>query len=202
VTTSTTAILAAVHQRGRTGRGQRIDMALLDVGVAVTANQAMNALASGVAPRRMGNAHPNIVPYQVFACSDGHAIVAVGNDGQFRRFCRLLGLEALGTDPRYATNPQRLAHREALVGLLAPAVARLTRAALLAACEAEGVPAGPINDMADVFADPQVVARNLRIDPEGVPGVRSPLVFSDAVLSLDRASPRLGQDQERADLWG
>jgi crotonobetainyl-CoA:carnitine CoA-transferase CaiB-like acyl-CoA transferase len=199
---ATTAILAAVHQRGRTGRGQRIDMALLDVGVAVTANQAMNALASGVAPRRMGNAHPNIVPYQVFACSDGHAIVAVGNDGQFRRFCRLLGLEALGTDPRYATNPQRLAHREALVGLLAPAVARLTRAALLVACEAEGVPAGPINDMADVFADPQVVARNLRIDPEGVPGVRSPLVFSDAVLSLDRASPRLGQDQERADLWG
>lgn len=197
-----TAILAAIHQRERTGRGQRIDMALMDVGVAVTANQAMNYLASGVAPQRMGNAHPNIVPYQVFACADGHAIVAVGNDGQFRRFCALLSLEPLGSDPSYATNPQRLAHREELVALLAPAVAAMTRADLLAACEAGGVPAGPINDMADVFADPQVVARKLRIDPEGVPGVRSPLAFSDAALSLDRASPRLGQDQDREDPWG
>jgi crotonobetainyl-CoA:carnitine CoA-transferase CaiB-like acyl-CoA transferase len=199
---ATTAILAALHQRDRTGQGQRIDMALLDVATAITANQAMNFLASGVAPRRMGNAHPNIVPYQVFACADGHAIVAVGNDGQFRRFCSLLGLESLGTDLRFATNPQRLAHREELVATLAAAVARITRADLLAACEAQGVPAGPINDMADVFADPQVVARALRIEPDGVPGVRSPITFSKASLSLDGPSPRLGQDQDRADPWG
>jgi crotonobetainyl-CoA:carnitine CoA-transferase CaiB-like acyl-CoA transferase len=198
---ATTAILAAIHQRERTGRGQRIDMALLDVATAITANQAMNYLAGGKAPRRMGNAHPNIVPYQVFACADGHAIVAVGNNGQFRRFCALLGIEALGSDPAYATNPARLAHREALVGQLQAAVERLTRAELLAACEAQGVPAGPINDMADVFADPQVVARRLRIDPGGVPGVRSPIVFSDAALSLDTPSPRLGQDQDRPDPW-
>ena len=196
---ATTAILAAIHQRDRTGQGQRIDMALLDVAAAVTANQAMNYLASGQAPRRMGNAHPNIVPYQVFACADGHAIVAVGNDGQFRRFCALLGLEALGTDPRYATNPARLAHREELVPLLQEAVMHLTRDGLLAACEAQAVPAGPINDMDDVFADPQVVARRLRIDPGGVPGVRTPILFSDAPLSLDVPSPRLGEHQDRLD---
>jgi crotonobetainyl-CoA:carnitine CoA-transferase CaiB-like acyl-CoA transferase len=190
-----TAILAAIHQRDRTGKGQRIDMALLDVATAVTANQAMNYLASGIAPRRMGNAHPNIVPYQVFACSDGHAIVAVGNDGQFRRFCALLELEPLGTDPRFATNPARLAHRETLVPLLQEAVLRLTRSELLAACEGQGVPAGPINDMADVFADPQVVARRMQIDPGGVPGVRSPILFSASPLSLDTPSPRLGEHQ-------
>jgi crotonobetainyl-CoA:carnitine CoA-transferase CaiB-like acyl-CoA transferase len=198
---ATTAILAAIHQRNSTGRGQRIDMALLDVATAITANQAMNYLASRTAPRRMGNAHPNIVPYQVFACADGHAIVAVGNDGQFRRFCDLLGLAALGTDPRYATNPARLAHREDLVAQLARATAGLTRADLLAACEAQGVPAGPINDMADVFADPQVLARGLRIEPGGVPGVRTPITFSDASLALDRPSPRLGQDQDEPTPW-
>lgn len=198
---ATTAILAAIHQRNATGRGQRIDMALLDVATAITANQAMNYLASGTAPRRMGNAHPNIVPYQVFACADGHAIVAVGNDGQFRRFATLLGLEGLGTDPAYATNPARLAHREELVPLLAHATARFTRAELLAACEAQGVPAGPINDMADVFADPQVLARGLRIEPGGVPGVRTPITFSESPLSLDRPSPRLGQDQDEPALW-
>ena len=196
---ASTAILAAVHQRAATGKGQRIDMALLDVATAVTANQAMNYLASGQAPRRMGNAHPNIVPYQVFACSDGHAIVAVGNDGQFRRFCALLGLDPIGNDSRFATNPARLAHREELVPLLQEAVLRLTRHDLLASCEAQGVPAGPINDMADVFADPQVVARRLRIDPGGVPGVRTPILFSDAPLSLDVPSPRLGEHQDRLD---
>ena len=198
---ATTAILAAIHQRNATGRGQRIDMALLDVATAITANQAMNYLASGTAPRRMGNAHPNIVPYQVFACADGHAIVAVGNDGQFRRFAALLGLEALGTDPRYATNPARLAHREDLVPILAQATVRRTRDELLASCEAQGVPAGPINDMADVFADPQVLARGLRIEPGGVPGVRTPIAFSESPLALDRPSPRLGQDQDDPVLW-
>ncbi|TNC49778.1 CoA transferase [Rubellimicrobium rubrum] len=198
-----TAILAAIHQRNATGTGQRIDMALLDVATAITANQAMNYLASGVAPMRMGNAHPNIVPYQVFSCADGHAIVAVGNDGQFRRLCSLLGLEALASDPAYATNPARLIHRATLVPILQDAMLRLTRDDLLGRCEAQGVPAGPINDMADVFADPQVVARRLRIDPDGVPGVRTPIVFSDASLSLDRASPRLGEHQDTLSApWG
>ena len=196
---ATTAILAAIHQREATGRGQRIDMALLDVAVAITANQAMNYLASGVAPGRLGNAHPNIVPYQVFPCADGHAIVAVGNDAQFRRLCAALGLPFLAEDPAYATNAGRLAARETLVPLLAAATGAMTREALLAACEARGIPAGPINDMADVFADPQVVARRLRIDAGGVPGVRAPLRFSDAPLALGRPSPRLGQDQGALD---
>jgi crotonobetainyl-CoA:carnitine CoA-transferase CaiB-like acyl-CoA transferase len=143
----------------------------------------------------MGNVHPNIVPYQVFACADGHAIVAVGNDGQFRRFCTLLGLEALGTDPAYATNPARLARREDLVPMLQAATGRLMRDDLLARCESQAVPAGPINNMADVFADPQVVARRLRIDPGGVPGVRTPVVFSESPLALEAPSPRLGEHQ-------
>ncbi len=198
---ATTAILAALRQRDATGRGQRIDMALLDVAVAITANQAMNFLASGVAPQRMGNAHPNIVPYQVFRCSDGHAIVAVGNDGQFRRFCLLLNSPELATDPRYATNPARLAHRDELIAALGDLTVRLSRASLLAACEAHGVPAGPINDLADVFKDPQVLARGLRIEPAGVPGVRSPISLSDSSLALGMPSPKLGQDRDRPDPW-
>jgi crotonobetainyl-CoA:carnitine CoA-transferase CaiB-like acyl-CoA transferase len=193
------AVLAALHQRQRTGEGQHIDMALLDVAVAATANQAMNYLATGAAPARLGNAHPNIVPYQVFDCADGHVIVAVGNDGQFRRFCALLGLGDLAEDARFATNPARLDNRAELVDRLAQAIAPRAKADLLAACEAAGVPAGPINDMAEVFADPQVVARGLRIAPEGVPGVRAPLRFSGADLAMDRAAPRLGQDQDLAD---
>ena len=182
-------ILAAIEQRHRTGRGQRIDMALLDVATAITANQAMNYLASGKAPRRMGNAHPNIVPYQVFDCADGHIIIAVGNDGQFRRFCHVLGLAELAADPAHATNPQRLARRDTLVATLQAATRQRAKADLLAACEAAGVPAGPINDMAEVFADPQVIARRLRIDPGGVPGVRTPILFSDADLRTDRPAP-------------
>lgn len=188
-------ILAAVHQRQTTGRGQVVDMALLDVATALTANQALNYFASGRPPQRLGNAHANIVPYQVFDCADGHIIIAVGNDGQFRRLCTLLGLDALGSDPAYATNPARLANRAALIALLSIATRQRTRAALLAACETAGVPAGPINDLAEVFADPQVVARRLKIAPDGVPGVRTPISFSDAALVLDRASPRLGEGQ-------
>jgi crotonobetainyl-CoA:carnitine CoA-transferase CaiB-like acyl-CoA transferase len=187
-----TAILAALHQRQDTGRGQQIDMALMDVAVAVMANQAMNYLATGTAPQRLGNAHPNIVPYQVMDCSDGFVIVAVGNDGQFRKFCTLLGMPALADHPDYRTNADRLAHRDALIALLMPLTRSRTKADLLAACEGAGVPAGPINDMAEVFADPQVIARGLRIDPEGVPGVRTPILFSGADLVLDRASPKRG----------
>jgi len=188
-------ILAALQQRHLTGRGQMVDMALLDVATAITANQAMNYLASGQAPVRMGNAHPNIVPYQVFDCADGHIIIAVGNDAQFRRFCTLLGLPALADDPAYATNPARLAHRAALIAQLTAATGRHAKSALLADCAAAGVPAGPINDLAEALADPQVIARGLQIAPEGVPGLRTPIIFSDATLTLARASPRLGQAQ-------
>lgn len=190
-----TGILAAVHQRQTTGRGQMIDMALLDVATAVMANQAMNYLVGGAAPQRLGNAHPNIVPYQVFDCADGHVIIAVGNDAQYRRFCVLLGLDPLGIDPHFATNSKRLQHRDRLIPLLTQGTRAMTKAALLAACEGAGVPAGPINDMAEVFADPQIIARRLRINPGGVPGVRTPIRFSDADLSLDRPSPALGADQ-------
>lgn len=187
-----TAILAALHQRNRTGRGQHIDMALFDVATAIMANQAMNYLVSGKPPSRMGNAHPNIVPYSVFDCADGWIIIATGNDAQYRRLCDLLDLAALATDPRFATNADRVANREELTALITDATRQRRRDELLSACEAAGIPAGPINDMRDVFADPQIVARAMRIEPEGIPGVRSPFRFSDAELSLDRASPRLG----------
>ena len=190
------AILAAVHQRHATGTGQHIDLALLDVAVATTANQAMNYLATDVSPKRLGNAHPNIVPYQVFDCADGHVIIAVGNDGQYRKFCEVLGVDVLGIDPRFATNPARLAYRDTLVSLLADKMKDWTKADIMAACETHGVPSGPINTFEDVFADPQVIARGLRLDLDGAPSVRPPMRFSDAELALDRPAPTLGQDQD------
>ncbi len=184
-------ILAAIEQRHTTGRGQHIDMALLDCATAAMANQAMNFLATGKAPQRRGNSHPNIAPYQVFATADGHIIVAVGNDGQFRRFCAVLDLPALPDDPRFTTNDRRVANRDALTALLQAALDRRPSAPLLQALEAATVPAGPINTLDQVFDDPQVVARGLRIAPEGVPGVRGPWVFSDAELALERTAPIL-----------
>lgn len=193
---ATTAILAALHQRQATGRGQQIDMALFDVATSITANQALNYLATGKPPGKLGNAHPNLAPYAVFDCADGWIILATGNDGQYQRLCRILGLPALATAPDYLTNADRIANRSALTTVLTAATLQWTKADLLAACEAEGVPAGPINDMAEVFADPQIVHRNMRIDPEGVPGVRSPFVFSDAELDLGRPAPKLGEHQD------
>lgn len=189
-----TAILAAVHQRARAGVGQHIDMALFDVATSVMANQAMNYLASGRPPMRMGNAHPNIVPYSVFDCADGWIIIATGNDGQYRRLCKVLGLGALAEAPDYLTNADRIANRAALTEAITAKTCVLTKADLLAACEAEGVPAGPINDMGEVFADPQIVARGMRVELDGVPGVRSPFTFSGAELALGRPSPKLGED--------
>jgi crotonobetainyl-CoA:carnitine CoA-transferase CaiB-like acyl-CoA transferase len=196
---ATIAIEAALIARERTGEGQHIDMALLDTQVGVLANQAMNYLVSGRAPRRLGNAHPNIVPYQAFPTADGHVIVAVGNDGQFRNLCAALALPGLADDPRFATNRERVAHRAVLVPLIADRTATFSRADLLAALEAAGVPAGPINDVADVFADPQVVARGMRLDlatADGgtVPSVRTPIRMSATPPAYDRASPRLGAD--------
>ena len=190
---SVVGILAALNQRNATGRGQHVDMALFDVATTVMANQAMNYLATGKAPSRLGNAHPNLVPYAVFDCADGWIIIATGNDGQYRRLCAVLGLPALADAPAYASNADRIANREALSAALSAVTVTWKRDDLLAALEAEGVPAGPINDMADVFADPQIVARGLRISPQGVPGLRLPIRFSEAELSLDRASPRLGE---------
>ena len=190
---ASTAILAAVVQRQTTGRGQHIDMALFDVATAVMANQAMNYLATGTSPQRLGNAHPNLVPYAVFGCSDGWIIIATGNDGQYRRLCGLLGVPELAEAAEYQANAGRVANRAALTEALTAATGRWTKADLLAACEEAGVPAGPINEMAEVFADPQITARGMQIAPEGVRGVRSPMVFSDAELALDRASPKLGE---------
>ncbi|MBB3713633.1 crotonobetainyl-CoA:carnitine CoA-transferase CaiB-like acyl-CoA transferase [Limimaricola variabilis] len=190
---SVIAIQAAVAAREKTGQGQHIDMALMDCATGVLANQAMNFLATGDAPRRLGNAHPNIAPYQVFSASDGDLILAVGNDGQFRRACNVLGLEALADDPRFVTNGARVANRAALTDAMATAFAAWNRDAVLAALEAATVPAGPINRVDQVFADPQVIARGLRIDPDGVPGLRSPMRFSHSPLKLDRRAPVLGE---------
>jgi crotonobetainyl-CoA:carnitine CoA-transferase CaiB-like acyl-CoA transferase len=185
---ASTAVLAALRGREATGRGCHIDMALLDVQVAVLANQAMNHLIGGEVPRRLGNAHPNIAPYQTFAVADGHVIVAVGNDSQFRR---LLGLLGLADDPRFATNADRVGNRAALDALLSPAIALRRRDEFLAALAAANIPAGPINDVAQVFADPQVVARGLRIDAGGVAGVASPIVIDGKRQVSDKPSPAL-----------
>ena len=192
-----TAILAALHQRSVTGIGQQIDMALLDVAVSVMANQSMNYLATGKAPGRIGNAHQNLVPYAVFDCADGWIIIATGNDAQYRKLCMVLGQNGLGDDPRYATNADRIAHRAELTSAITTATKGWSKADLLAACETAGVPAGPINDLAEVFADPQVQARGMGLDMDGVPGVRSPFTFSGAELALGTASPVLGADTPR-----
>jgi crotonobetainyl-CoA:carnitine CoA-transferase CaiB-like acyl-CoA transferase len=185
-------ILSALRERDQSGLGQQVDLALLDSGVAVLANQAMNYLASGTAPRRLGNAHPNIVPYQVFPAADGHLIIACGNDRQFASLCTVLGLGPLGADPAFATNSVRVANREDLCARIAGATARFARQDLIDRLAAAGVPAGPINNVAEALNEPQIEARGLRIAPEGIPGLRTPILFSRSPLELDRASPALG----------
>lgn len=194
------AIQAALAQRERTGLGQHIDMALFDVMVSVLANQALSYLVSGTTPHRLGNAHPSIVPYQAFAVRDGNVMIAVGNDMQFRRFCRVLRAEAMVSDPRYSTNADRVQSREILVPLLAELLAEWNRDELLRELERVGVPAGPINTVREVFADPQVAFRKMLVElpaPEAlggyIPTVRTPIRFSAASLELGSTSPRLGQ---------
>jgi crotonobetainyl-CoA:carnitine CoA-transferase CaiB-like acyl-CoA transferase len=193
---ATVAILAALRRRDRTGVGATIDMALLDCQVSVLANQALNYLVSGVSPQRLGNAHPNIAPYQTFPVADGHLIVAVGNDGQFAKLCAELGCPELAADPRFASNPARVQHREALAAALTLRLSARTRDELLARLARLGVPAGPINRVDQVFADPQVVARALQVRSEGqghtVPGVASPIVIDGERMVAAQASPRLG----------
>ncbi|MGA8586086.1 MAG: CaiB/BaiF CoA-transferase family protein [Roseiarcus sp.] len=189
------AIEAALIARDRTGRGQRLDLALFDSMSAMLANQAMNYLASGRSPKRMGNAHINLVPYQTLPVADGWLIVAVGNDGQFTRLCGVLGLENLAVDPRFATNPGRVTNRVEMGRELEAKTALWKRDELLAALEAVVVPAGPINTIADLFADPQFKARGMRIEPQGTPGIRSPIMMSESPLVFERRSPNLGEHQ-------
>jgi formyl-CoA transferase len=198
---STIAILAALTHRDRTGVGQYIDMALLDVSVAMLANMNMNYLTSGQVPKRWGNAHPNVIPYQVFACSDGHLIVAVGNDSQFRKFCEVLGETALGIDERFATNSNRIRNRAALIPLLEPLVKTRSRDAWVDALEAAGVPCGPINNIDQVFENPQVRARGIKVEiphelADKVPQVASPMRFSETPIEYRVAPPTLGQHND------
>ncbi|POO57815.1 CaiB/BaiF CoA transferase family protein [Agrobacterium rosae] len=197
---SVTAIQAALIHAMRTGQGQHIDMALLDVQSAVLANQNMNYLISGKAPVRLGNAHPNISPYEVVPTADGFLILAVGNDGQFRRLCKILGIDAIADDERYATNKARVAHKVEVRQIVSTETLKWMKRDLLTACETNAVPAGPINSIEEMFADPQVQSRGLRIDlpaADGtvIPGVRTPIVLSETPLRYERPSPRLGEHQ-------
>ncbi|MFG5864299.1 CaiB/BaiF CoA transferase family protein [Metapseudomonas sp. CR1201] len=195
---SSVAMLAALASRDITGKGQHIDMALLDVQVACLANQAMNYLTTGNPPRRLGNAHPNIVPYQDFPTADGNFILTVGNDSQFRKFCEVAGHREWADDPRFSTNKARVAHRAELIPMIRQVTVFKTTAEWVSALEAFGVPCGPINDLAAVFADPQVQARGLRVELEHplagvVPQVASPLRLSETPVEYRMPPPLLGE---------
>jgi crotonobetainyl-CoA:carnitine CoA-transferase CaiB-like acyl-CoA transferase len=195
---ATVAVLAALSHRDRTGAGQHIDMALLDVQIACLANQASNYLVGGMVPSRIGNAHPNIVPYQEFPTADGYMIIAVGNDGQFGRLCATLGHAEWAVDKRFISNPQRVRHRAELIELLRGVTVTRGTADWVAAMEHAGVPCGPINTLDKVFEDPQVRARGLRIDMPhplagSVPLVANPIRLSDTPVEYRRAPPTLGQ---------
>ena len=197
---ATVGILAALARREKTGMGGYVDAALVDSTVGVLAFQALNYLVSGEVPKRIGNTHPNIVPYQVFPVADGHIIIATGNDAQFIKLCGILGEPQLAEVPDYKDNKGRLGHRAALVGRLTALTSRMKRAALLEKLEAAGVPAGPINDLQQVFSDPQVVHRGMKLElscpsAEGgtVRGVRTPIVLDGAPMASDRPAPQLGQ---------
>jgi crotonobetainyl-CoA:carnitine CoA-transferase CaiB-like acyl-CoA transferase len=201
------AILAALRGRAETGQGATIDLALMDTQIATMANQPLNYLVGGVVPGRLGNAHPNIVPYEVFAVADGHVIIATGNDGQWRKLAAVLGAAGLADDPAFLTNKDRVANRARLVPELNRLTAGFAKADLLARLEAAGVPAGPINGLDEVFADPQVIARGVRRELKAphlakgsVPSVASPMVIDGVRQVAERASPAL--DGDRADILG
>ena len=193
-------ILAALARRQTTGRGGYVDAALVDSTVGVLSNQALNYLVSGEIPKRIGNTHPNIVPYQVFPVADGRIIIACGNDQQFVKLCAILGEPGLAALPAYKDNAGRLAHRAELVARLCALTSRLPREELLQKLEAAGVPAGPINDLEQVFSDPQVKHRGMKLDlPSAaakggtIPGVRSPIVIDGEAMASERPAPRLGE---------
>jgi len=195
------AIQAALRHAEKTGEGQFIDMALFDTQISVLGNQNLNYLVSGKPPVQMGNAHMNIAPYEVVPVADGYIILAVGNDGQFRKFCEVAGLSALADDPDYATNPARVAHRKVLREKIVATLAGWRKAELLARLEAVGVPASPINNIAEMFADPQTQARGMQMDLDDgrgnrLPSVRAPMLMSKTPPRYERPSPRLGEHTE------
>jgi crotonobetainyl-CoA:carnitine CoA-transferase CaiB-like acyl-CoA transferase len=196
-------ILAALRHRDRTGHGQAIDVALVDVMTSWLVNEGVDTLLTGRDPIRRGNQHPSIVPYQVFAVQDGHVIIACGNDSQYEGLCALLGVEHLATDPRFCTNPLRLRHRDELLSLISPIIAGWSKARLLAALEAAGIPGGPINTLTEVFDDPQTVAREMRIEMKHpasssgiVPLLGNPLKLSATPVTYRLAPPLRGEHTE------
>ena len=197
---SALAVTAALKERETSGKGSYIDMALLDSLVSVLANQALSYLVSGTSPKRMGNAHPAVVPYQTFPCSDGHILIACGNDGQFVKMMAVLGAPDMASDERYRTNAARVVNRGTLIPRLYELTPKFTRAELCDKLETVSVPAGPINSIADAFADPQVIARGMRIDlPHpaakggSIPSVRSPITINGRRAAADRAQPQVGE---------
>ncbi|GAB7550167.1 CaiB/BaiF CoA-transferase family protein [Cupriavidus sp. 8B] len=195
---ATVAVLSALAFRDRTGKGQHIDLALLDVQIASLANQASNYLVGGSAPRRMGNAHPNIVPYQDFPTADGHMIIAVGNDGQFQSFCRVVGHPEWAEEQAFKTNPERVKNRARLVGLVNTVTVKRSTAEWVVLMESAGVPCGPINTLDKVFDDPQVRARGMRIEMDHseagtVPLIANPIRMSESPVVYRRAPPTLGE---------
>jgi crotonobetainyl-CoA:carnitine CoA-transferase CaiB-like acyl-CoA transferase len=197
---SAVGILAALTRREKTGKGGYVDCALVDSTVGTLAFQALNYLVSGEIPKRIGNAHPNLVPYQEFPVADGRVIIATGNDAQFVKLCGLLGDPKLAEVPAYKDNKGRLAHRAELVGKLCALTSRMKREEILDKLEAAGIPAGPINDLQQVFADPQVIHRGMRLDLQNPaakggtsPGIRTPIVLDGAPMASDRPAPRLGE---------
>lgn len=195
---SVIAIQAALRHAEATGQGQHVDMALFDAQISVLANQNLNYLVSGTPPTRMGNAHPNIAPYEVLPVKDGHFILATGNDNQFRKFCAIIGREELADDPAFINNSARVANRVALRKHMVEGLADRNREDILAALEKAHVPASPINDIGQTFADPQVIARGMRLDLDDghgndLPSVRAPIVLSQTPLTYNRPSPRLGE---------
>jgi crotonobetainyl-CoA:carnitine CoA-transferase CaiB-like acyl-CoA transferase len=198
---SVIAIQAALRHAGKTGEGQHIDMALLDTQCSILGNQNLNYLVSGRTPVQMGNAHMNIAPYEVLPVKDGHIILAVGNDGQFQRFCGVLGIPELAQDPDFAANPARVANRVRLRERLVAELSTREKGPLLPALEKATVPASPINDIAEMFEDPQIVARGMRMDladEDGnvLPSVRAPMLMPATPLAYERPSPRLGEHTE------
>lgn len=197
---ATTGILAALHARTTSGRGAHVDMSLLDVQVGVLANQGASYLISGEQAPRLGNGHANLAPYQVFGTSDGHLMIAVGNDGQFGRLCEVLGLASLAADPLYRHNPDRVQNRDGLVSALSQKIKGWKKADLIGRLEAAGVPVGPINTLPEVFADPQVLARGMRVDVAApavaggsIPAVRTPIVINGQPCVSSRPAPKLGE---------
>ena len=200
---SALAVVAALNERNATGRGSHIDMALLDTMVGVLANQALFYLVSGTPPKRMGNAHATVVPYQTFPTTDGWMLIACGNDAQFARMMAVLGDPDMARDERYTTNAARVVNRETLIPRLFELTAKLSKAELAEKFEAVGVPAGPINDLAEVFANPQVIARGMRIDRPhpaakggSIPGVRSPITINGYRAAAERPQPMVGEHTE------